>query len=62
MKVTIYDENHSENEDRFIIIGMSRNLRELTVCHCYRDKNEITRIISARRAMVNEIKLYERGI
>ena len=60
--VTIFDEGHSESEDRFIIIGMSRNLRELTVCYCYRRGNDITRIISARRATANETKLYERGL
>jgi len=60
--VTIYDESHSDNEDRFKIIGISRKLRELTVCHCYRNGDEVTRIISARRATKNESKLYERGL
>ena len=60
--VTIYDKDHSENEDRFKIIGISRKLRELTVCHCYRNGDAITRIISARRATKGESKLYERGL
>ena len=60
--VTIYDEEHSEDEDRFKIIGISRKLRELTVCHCYRNGDEVTRIISARKATKNESKLYERGL
>ena len=60
--VTIYDEGHSCDEDRFIIIGISRKLRELTVCHCYRNGDDVTRIISARRATKNESKLYERGL
>jgi len=60
--VTIYDDSHSESEDRFKIIGISRKLRELTVCHCYRNGDEVTRIISARRATKNESKLYERGL
>ena len=60
--VTIFDAGHSSDEDRFIIIGISRKLRELTVCHCYRNGEEITRIISARRATNNETKLYERGL
>lgn len=60
--VTIYDENHSAGEDRFKIIGISRKLRELTVCHCFRNGDEVTRIISARRATNNESKLYERGL
>ena len=46
--VTIYDESHSYDEERFRIIGMSRKLRELTVCYCCRNGDEITRIISAR--------------
>lgn len=60
--ITIYDESHSNDEDRFIIIGISRRLRELTVCHCYRNGEDITRIISARRATKSESKLYERGL
>ena len=60
--VTIYDEEHYDNEDRFKIIGISRKLRELTVCHCLSNGDEITRIISARRATKNESKLYERGL
>ena len=60
--VTIYDQDHSENEDRFKIIGISRKLRELIVCYCYRNGEEITRIISARRATKNEAMLYERGL
>ena len=59
--ITIYDEEHSDSEERFKIIGISRKLRELTVCHCYRNGDEVTRIISARRATKTEIKLYERG-
>ena len=60
--VTIYDEEHSNDEDRFKIIGISRKLQELTVCHCYRNGDDVTRIISARRATKNESKLYERGL
>ena len=61
MAVTIYDDDHSDEEDRFKIIGMSRKLRELTVCHCYRNGDNVTRIISARRVTKSESKLYERG-
>ena len=59
--ITIYDEAHSEEEDRFRIIGISMKLREIVVCHCYRNGDNITRIISARVATKNEVKLYERG-
>ena len=52
------DEGHSsDNEERFLAIGFSRNLRILTVCHCYRDSDTV-RIISARRATKPEIKEY----
>jgi uncharacterized DUF497 family protein len=61
LALTIYDESHSGDEERFVIIGMSRSFIELFVCHCYRNGDEVTRIISARRATKNEIKLYERG-
>ena len=60
--VTIFDEVHSYDEERFKIIGVSRKLRELTVCYCYRNGDEVTRIISARRATKSEAKLYERGL
>jgi len=60
--VTLYDEEHSEYEDRFIVIGISENSFELTVCHCYRGENEdIVRIISARKANKIEHEIYERG-
>ena len=59
-----YDKSHSENEDRFIIIGESEGLgNKLTVCHCYRGKDdEFIRIISARRATKGEIQIYEEGL
>ena len=60
--VMIYDALHSYDEERFVIIGMSSKLRELTVCHCCRNGDEVTQIISARRATKNESKLYERGL
>ena len=59
--VEIYDEKHSEDEDRFIIIGMSSKVRELMVCHCYRNGGNIIRIISARKATKQEQVWYERG-
>ena len=44
------DPDHSETEERFILLGMSLSLRLLIVCHCYRDNDNIIRIISARKA------------
>jgi len=57
--VVIYDESHSTDEERFVIIGVDMLFRELTVCHCYRGHdNDIIRIISARKATKTEISLY----
>jgi len=55
----IPDPDHSEGEDRFVLIGLSISLRVLIVCHCYRQTEEIVRIISARRADQNEIRQYQ---
>ena len=55
----IYDPDHSVNEDRFIILGISSNLRVLVVCHCYKESESIIRIISARKATKKEEQVYE---
>ena len=54
----IADPEHSEDEDRFIILGISNNSKVLIVCHCYRENDEVIRIISARKATTNEKKQY----
>jgi len=54
----INDPDHSEDEDRFILLGLSETLRLLVVCHCYRDENHIIRIISARKATTKESQSY----
>ncbi len=56
----IYDPDHSEEEERFLLLRLSSNLRMLVVCHCYRDKDEQIRIISARKATKTESLTYER--
>ncbi len=56
----IDDEAHSYDKDRFIILGVSAAARVLTVCHCYRETNELIRIISARRATKGEENSYWR--
>ena len=53
-----YDANHSLDEDRFIVIGISAKLNLLTVCQCYRDNDDVTRIISARKATKHEHDKY----
>ena len=46
----IDDPDHSDDEDRFVLLGISSALRVLVVCHCYRADGDVIRIISARRA------------
>ena len=58
----IYDSVHSEDEDRFILLGMSSGARLLVVCHCYREDGSTIRIISARKANGQETKTYQRKI
>ncbi len=65
-KTVFYDENareyhdpdHSTSEDRFIMLGMSFMAKVLVICHCYREKDSIIRIISARKANKSEQKSY----
>ena len=54
----IHDPDHSEDEDRFILLGMSTKPRMLMVCHCYRSQDSVIRLISARKATRNEQKQY----
>ena len=55
------DPDHSDDEDRFLLIGMSRNTRILIVSHCYRGEDEVIRIISARKATKTETDYYVQG-
>ena len=55
-----FDPDHSEDEDRFIMLGMSLKLRVLVVCHCFRRGDTVIRIISARKADKDESKQYWR--
>lgn len=52
------DPEHSEEEERFVLLGMSTSLRVLVVCHCHRQQDEVIRIISARRADRDEQRQY----
>lgn len=54
----IPDPDHSADEDRFILLGTSISSRLLVVCHCVRSGDTI-RIISARKAQMQERKSYE---
>lgn len=55
-----FDPDHSRDEDRFIMLGMSFKLRVLVVCHCHRKNDTVIRIISARKADKHEAKGYWR--
>ena len=56
--VRYFDPDHSEDEDRFIMLGMSFTLRVLVVCHCYHEDDLVIRIISARKADKGEQSDY----
>ena len=54
----ITDPEHSAQEERFILLGLSAKARMLLVCHCYRSAERVIRIISARKASTQEAKQY----
>ena len=54
----ISDDEHSADEERFVILGLSSQPRLLVVCHCYRGDDSIIRIISARKANTHESGQY----
>ena len=56
--LVIDDPEHSQEEDRFIILGLSNKSNLLVVCHCYRESDTVIRIISARKSTRNETKQY----
>ena len=55
----IDDPDHSEREDRFILLGVSATARVLLVVHSYRDDDNAIRLISARKANSKERSTYE---
>lgn len=57
--VQFFDEEHSDTEDRFLLLGMSSDARLLLVCHCEREGGEVIRIISARKATESEAQYYQ---
>ncbi|MCL2171483.1 MAG: BrnT family toxin [Defluviitaleaceae bacterium] len=56
----MYDDEHSDEEERFVVLGISKESNLLVVCHCYRNNDTIIRIISARKATNAEGKDYWR--
>ncbi len=59
--VQFFDEEHSTEEDRFIMLGMSNQSRILIVCHCERRAGHTIRIVSARKATKRERSFYPKG-
>lgn len=53
-----YDPDHSDDEDRYILLGTSFRLQTLVVCHCFRESETVIRLISARKADKDEEKAY----
>ncbi len=56
--VQYFDPDHSGDEDRFILLGVSTRRRVLVVCHCFRESELLVRIISARKADKSEGRAY----
>ena len=58
--IQFFDPDHSEDEDRYLLLGLSYKLQMLVVCHCFRESETIVRIISARKADKEEEQEYWR--
>jgi uncharacterized DUF497 family protein len=58
--IQYFDPDHSDEEDRFILLGLSFKLKILVVCHCFRESDSVIRIISARKADKEEEYEYWR--
>lgn len=59
--VQFFDDEHSSEEERFLLLGMSSGAKLLIVCHCERKQGEVVRIISARKATKRESAFYQGG-
>jgi uncharacterized DUF497 family protein len=59
--IQFFDEEHSSDEDRFLMLGMSSGAKLLIVCHCEREQGAVIRIISARKATKRESAFYQGG-
>ncbi len=56
--LVVSDPDHSIEEERFVLLGMSWSLKVLVVCHCYRENDTTIRVFSARKATKTESKQY----
>ena len=59
--IEAFDPDHSEDEERFLMIGMSEKMRILVVAYCYQADDEVIRIFSARKATKKEVSFYTSG-
>jgi len=57
--IQFFDDENSELEDRFLMLGLSNHARVLLICHCEKESANLIRIISARKATAKERKLYK---
>ena len=60
--LVIVDDAHGREEERFVLIGFSYKANLLVVCHCYREKDSVIRIISARKANRQEREDYSKKL
>jgi uncharacterized DUF497 family protein len=58
--IQFFDPDHSDDEDRFILLGMTFKLSVIVVCHCFRKSETVVRLFSARRADKHEEREYWR--
>ncbi|MDD2742527.1 MAG: BrnT family toxin [Rhodocyclaceae bacterium] len=56
--IQFFDDDHSSDEERFLLLGMSTGSRLLLVAHCEREAGHVIRIISARKATKRESAFY----
>jgi uncharacterized protein len=59
--IQYFDPDHSDEEDRFILLGICYQLKVLVICHCFRENDSVIRIISARKADKEEEYEYWRN-
>jgi uncharacterized DUF497 family protein len=59
--IQFFDQEHSDEEDRFLMLGMSSGVRLLIVCHFEHEHGGLIRIISARKATRRESAFYRGG-
>jgi hypothetical protein len=59
--LVIEDPDHPGDEERFVLLGLSAKLRMPVLVHCYRERDEVIRLISARKAKPQESRHYSAG-